>query len=240
MLYQECHGGPYAFNNHYSPMSNDIWSLGIILLNLATGRNPWKSATPNDLTFQAYLRDPSSFLPTVLPISRELNDVLVRMLQLNYRDRISLQEVKESLQRVKNLYSENVVFEGSMARCPWEAGVEIESSDVSSAQKAQNVRGKEDPRARQQKPARPKVNVNVNSPRTARGETPTRATPKNYHYGRQPQYQPQPQYQSRQNRRPNAQRQPFASEADGSSFSFSSQESALYSGDLLLGRFFKK
>jgi serine/threonine protein kinase len=46
-------------------MFNDIWSLGIILLNLATGRNPWKSATPGDPTFQAYLRDPMHFLPTV-------------------------------------------------------------------------------------------------------------------------------------------------------------------------------
>ncbi|KAK0192525.1 kinase-like domain-containing protein [Armillaria mellea] len=65
----ECQGGDFAISGSYSPMANDIWSLGIILLNLATGRNPWKSATASDPTFQAYLRDPQGFLPTVLPIS---------------------------------------------------------------------------------------------------------------------------------------------------------------------------
>jgi hypothetical protein len=55
------------------------WSLGIILLNLATG---WKSATPNDPTFQAYLRDPMGFLPSVLPISAQVNKILVRMLEV--------------------------------------------------------------------------------------------------------------------------------------------------------------
>ncbi|TFK67732.1 hypothetical protein BDN72DRAFT_898705 [Pluteus cervinus] len=123
----ECHGGPYARTGCYSPMSNDIWSLGIILLNLATGRNPWKSATPTDLTFQAYLRDPGNFLPTVLPISYELNDVLIRMLELNWQDRISLHELRDAMEDVHTFYSDNAVFEGSMARCPWEAGMEIES-----------------------------------------------------------------------------------------------------------------
>ncbi|KAM6503495.1 hypothetical protein JOM56_000438 [Amanita muscaria] len=52
----------------YSPCFNDIWSLSIIPLNLATGPNPWKSATSSDPTFQANLRDPCYFLSSVLPI----------------------------------------------------------------------------------------------------------------------------------------------------------------------------
>ena len=67
----ECQGGIFAPNRTYSPLFNDVWSLGIILLNLITGRNPWKSASMDDCTFQAYLRDPARFLPTVLPISQE-------------------------------------------------------------------------------------------------------------------------------------------------------------------------
>lgn len=108
-------------------MSNDVWSLGIILLNLATGRNPWKTATPDDPTFQAYLRDPLGFFPSVLPVSSEINDVLVRMLHVDSRKRISLPEVREALAHVQSFYSEDVVFEGSLARCSWEAGLDIGS-----------------------------------------------------------------------------------------------------------------
>jgi len=75
-------------------MDNDIWSLGIILLNLATGPNPWKFATPGDPTFQAYLRDPMNFLPSVLPISPEINEILVRMLDVDFRERMTLREVR--------------------------------------------------------------------------------------------------------------------------------------------------
>jgi len=108
-------------------MHNDIWSLGIILLNLATGRNPWKSATADDPTFQAYLRNPDSFLPSVLPISSEVNKILVRMLDIDYRRRLPLRQVRLAICQVKSFYSDGVIFEGSMARCPWESGMDIDT-----------------------------------------------------------------------------------------------------------------
>ncbi|GLB44014.1 putative protein tyrosine kinase [Lyophyllum shimeji] len=123
----ECQGGEYAPTGNYSPMFNDIWSLGIILLNLATGRNPWKSATPDDQTFRAYLRDPVGFLPTVLPISSEVNDILVQMLEVDWRERMTLHEVRQAIEDVRTFYSDGVIFEGSMARCPWESGMDIDS-----------------------------------------------------------------------------------------------------------------
>lgn len=125
----ECQGGEFAPTGSYSPMFNDIWSLGIILLNLATGRNPWKSATGSDPTFQAYLRDPLDFLPSVLPISYEVNAVLTRMLEVDWRQRMTLPELRQAIEDVTTFYSDNVVFEGSMARCPWESGMEIDSDN---------------------------------------------------------------------------------------------------------------
>lgn len=112
-------------------MFNDVWSLGIILLNLATGRNPWKSATLSDPTFQAYLRDPYGFLPTVLPISPELNNLLVRMLEVDWRDRLTISEVREALDDISTFYSDGVVFQGSMARCPWEATMDLDEPAAS-------------------------------------------------------------------------------------------------------------
>jgi hypothetical protein len=115
-------------------MFNDIWSLGIILLNLATGRNPWKSATADDPTFQAYLRDPINFLPSVLPISSEVNDILMRMLEVDWQQRMTLREVRYAIEDVTSFYSDGVVFEGSMARCPWESGMEIDSASSGNTQ----------------------------------------------------------------------------------------------------------
>jgi len=109
-------------------MSNDIWSLGIILLNLATGRNPWKSAAYSDPTFQAYVRDPLGFIPAVLPISAEANAILVRMLDLDWRRRMSIAELKIAIENIDSFYSPGAVFEGSMARCPWEVTSDIEQS----------------------------------------------------------------------------------------------------------------
>ncbi|TFY65240.1 hypothetical protein EVJ58_g2099 [Rhodofomes roseus] len=128
----ECQGGIFAPTRTYSPLFNDIWSLGIILLNLITGRNPWKSAAADDCTFQAYLRDPLHFLPTVLPISEEVNMLLVRTLEVDWRRRVTLREMRSAIKGIENFYSPDVLFEDSMARCPWEAGVRAESDSESS------------------------------------------------------------------------------------------------------------
>ncbi|EKM57995.1 uncharacterized protein PHACADRAFT_251941 [Phanerochaete carnosa HHB-10118-sp] len=135
----ECQGGEYAPTRSYSPLFNDIWSLGIILLNLITGRNPWKSASADDCTFQAYLKDPVRFLPTVLPISDEVNALLVRTLEVDWRHRITLREMRQAVKGIRNFYSEDVLFEDSMARCPWEAGVNCEEEDDSASTEPEPV-----------------------------------------------------------------------------------------------------
>ena len=123
----ECQAG----NSTYSPKHNDIWSLGIILLNLTTGRNPWKSATSNDDTYQAYLKDSDVFLMSVLPISEELNDILIQILKINWTARISLNDLRAAVEGVSTFYADHVIFEGSLAKCPWEAGVDLGNGTVS-------------------------------------------------------------------------------------------------------------
>ncbi|KZP16886.1 kinase-like protein [Athelia psychrophila] len=146
----ECQGGVFAPTGSYSPLFNDIWSLAIILLNLATGRNPWKSASASDPTFQAYLQDPVNFLPTVLPISPEANAVLVQMLEVDWRHRMTLAEVRTAIEGIESFYSEGAAFEGSMARCPWEVGVQISSGSESSKEEPRELSQQAEPIAESQ------------------------------------------------------------------------------------------
>ncbi|KAF9449297.1 hypothetical protein P691DRAFT_728189 [Macrolepiota fuliginosa MF-IS2] len=110
-----------------SPMHNDIWALGIVLLYLVTGRSPWKSTTADDPSFQTYLRSPTTYLPTILPISSEVNKILVGMLEVDHRRRTPVHEIRQAVQDVTTFYSDGVIFEASMARCPWDSGTDIDA-----------------------------------------------------------------------------------------------------------------
>lgn len=84
----------------YATGPNDVWALGVILINLATGRNPWKQASLKDETFRAFLADPD-FLLSILPISRELNRILKRIFCIDPTRRITLTELKEKIRNCK-------------------------------------------------------------------------------------------------------------------------------------------
>lgn len=84
-------GKPY-----YACAPNDIWSLGVILVNLTCGRNPWKSASSKDSTFRAFKED-RHFLKTILPLSDELNDILGMIFELDPTKRIKLDELRQRI-----------------------------------------------------------------------------------------------------------------------------------------------
>lgn len=90
----ECIGQPTR--RHYSTRYNDIWALGVILVNLVTGRNPWRSANPDDACFAAYLND-NDFFKQVLPISEGVNDILKGIFILNPIRRVSLPELRRKI-----------------------------------------------------------------------------------------------------------------------------------------------
>lgn len=78
----------------YASAPNDVWSLGVILVNLTCGRNPWKRASFEDSTFRAYMKDPK-FLRTILPISAELDSILRCIFEFNPAKRITIPELRE-------------------------------------------------------------------------------------------------------------------------------------------------
>ena len=82
----------------YATIPNDVWSLGVILVNLTCGRNPWKRASIEDSTFRAYLRNPR-FLSSILPLSPELDAILRRIFECDPRRRISIPELRDLIVR---------------------------------------------------------------------------------------------------------------------------------------------
>lgn len=87
---------PSARKPFYMCAPNDVWSLGVILVNLTCGRNPWKQASYQDSTYRAYAGSPD-FLKTILPLSDELNDILGRIFTPIPEQRITLPELREMI-----------------------------------------------------------------------------------------------------------------------------------------------
>jgi serine/threonine protein kinase len=75
---------------------NDVWSLGVILVNLTCGRNPWKQASQEDSTYRAFTKN-EKFLKTILPVSDELNDILARIFTSDPKKRITLPELRRRI-----------------------------------------------------------------------------------------------------------------------------------------------
>lgn len=82
----------------YASGPNDVWSLGVILVNLTCGRNPWKRASAEDSTFRAYLKD-SKFLKSILPLSSELDSILRRVFECDPQKRITVPQLRDLIIR---------------------------------------------------------------------------------------------------------------------------------------------
>lgn len=80
--------------NAYSARRNDIWALGPILTIMISGRNPWRSATTEDKSFEGYLRDPN-FLRKMLPISEGANLILRHIFTRKEKNRVSLEYLRQ-------------------------------------------------------------------------------------------------------------------------------------------------
>ncbi|MCO5556509.1 hypothetical protein L7F22_010058 [Adiantum nelumboides] len=76
----------------YDTAANDVWALGILLVNLICRRNPWKQATMSDTTFREYVRRPNVLLD-ILPISQRTYEVLIRALTVHEEERCTLDDL---------------------------------------------------------------------------------------------------------------------------------------------------
>ncbi|WVR03332.1 hypothetical protein IAU60_000323 [Kwoniella sp. DSM 27419] len=97
----ECGSKPYMSyecrNNlgpTYFPAPADVWSLGIVLINMLFHRNPWKDPTPGDPNFDNFLMDPTGFLLSKFTgIGREVASYLAdHVLCIDVDARVSAKE----------------------------------------------------------------------------------------------------------------------------------------------------
>lgn len=88
----------------YQSAPADVWSLGVILVNLAFGRNPWRQASKDDNTYNAFLKD-QDFLKTIFNPSDDLNNILRRIFEPIPDRRITIAELKLRILQCPRLYS---------------------------------------------------------------------------------------------------------------------------------------
>ncbi|KAJ1835205.1 Serine/threonine protein kinase [Coemansia sp. RSA 2711] len=88
----ECQGGVSTPVDQYAAAPNDVWALGIILINLATGRNPWNRAHTSDALFNRFIAD-KSFLCKAIRATPTFEHIIRRVLDLNPATRCTLDEL---------------------------------------------------------------------------------------------------------------------------------------------------
>lgn len=89
-----------ASSSKYLPtLAGDIWSLGVLFINITCARNPWPIADINDekQVFANYTLHNKNILSSILPISLKFNRLLDSIFELNPNDRISLKKLSSKI-----------------------------------------------------------------------------------------------------------------------------------------------
>lgn len=79
----------------YPRSASDVWALGVVLLNLTFGRNPWKKASlVEDPAYRDYSINPDT-LRCFLPVSPELNQIMAQIFHPDPYKRIKIPKLRE-------------------------------------------------------------------------------------------------------------------------------------------------
>lgn len=87
----------------YDAKIADVWSLGVMLVNMIAGRNPWTSATMEDQCFLRSMTKPG-YLQKMLPISDEAVAILQRIFTYDPKMRITVPKLREAILKVKTFF----------------------------------------------------------------------------------------------------------------------------------------
>jgi serine/threonine protein kinase len=99
---------PLGGRRPYLPSKSDVWSLGIIFLNLRFGRNPWKlSRVDLDPTFAAYTQDPNVLREMFPELSSSALHFLKRVLCVDPTERADCYEALDLIKRVDRIVGDD-------------------------------------------------------------------------------------------------------------------------------------
>lgn len=109
-------------NSKYFPtLSGDIWSLGVLFINITCARNPWPVANINDRheVFANYILQNKNILQTILPILRQFNRLLNEIFNLNPNLRIPLDQLADKIVEV-DFFHDRVEYNEQLCTPPTE------------------------------------------------------------------------------------------------------------------------
>ncbi|KAI9350863.1 hypothetical protein BDR26DRAFT_1003673 [Obelidium mucronatum] len=89
---------PGVLNGGYSPAANDVWALGVILLNLLFGKNPWFEAHMTDQIFSAFAISNPNVLRHQFNLTLQFDAILRRVFELDPRRRCSVLDLKQMVE----------------------------------------------------------------------------------------------------------------------------------------------
>jgi hypothetical protein len=90
-------------NYSYSPAANDVWSLGVLFLDLVCGDRIWDVPCDTDARYREFNADPSSFLRAEYPLNDRTLRFLLRILSPESH-RISLEALREEISSIDDFY----------------------------------------------------------------------------------------------------------------------------------------
>ncbi|KAF9651622.1 kinase-like protein [Thelephora ganbajun] len=87
----------------YSPEANDVWSLGVLFLDLACADRIWEAPTSTDGRYREFNEDSSAFLRSHYPLNNRTRALLLRIFSPQpYR--ISLKALREEIASIDDFY----------------------------------------------------------------------------------------------------------------------------------------
>jgi len=91
----------------YSARANDAWAMGIILINLLFGRNPWFSASLDDECFMTFVKDDADFLRKKFGFTYEFNELVKKIFAFYPCERCTLEEMIEIFNSIDIYYDDD-------------------------------------------------------------------------------------------------------------------------------------
>lgn len=91
----------------YSTAQNDIWALGVILVNLVTGCNPWQAARNDDLCYEEFLTTEAHFYDRD-NLSDGVAELLHKIFDLNAHARPTIPEMRRTIMGLRSFWKKPV------------------------------------------------------------------------------------------------------------------------------------